>query len=80
MKLHEYQAKELLARYGVSVPRGRVARSAAEAESAAAALGGGCVVKAQAHTGARGKAGASGWSPPLRRRERLRGSCWAPGW
>ena len=57
MKLHEYQAKELLARYGVTVPRGRVARSAAEAAAAAAELVGGCVVKAQAHTGARGKAG-----------------------
>lgn len=57
MKLHEYQAKELLARYGVSVPRGRVVRSAAEAEAAAGELAGGCVVKAQAHTGARGKAG-----------------------
>ena len=57
MKLHEYQAKELLARYGVSVPRGRVARSAAQAEAAAAELPHGCVVKAQAHTGARGKAG-----------------------
>ena len=57
MKLHEYQAKELLARYGVSVPRGRVARSAAQAEAAAGELPDGCVVKAQAHTGARGKAG-----------------------
>lgn len=57
MKLHEYQAKELLARYGVSVPRGRVARSAAQAEAAAGGLPDGCVVKAQAHTGARGKAG-----------------------
>ena len=57
MKLHEYQAKELLARYGVSVPRGRVARSAAAAEAAAGELGGSCVVKAQAHTGGRGKAG-----------------------
>ena len=57
MKLHEYQAKELLAGYGVSVPRGQVAGSVAEAQAAAAELGGGCVVKAQAHTGARGKAG-----------------------
>jgi succinyl-CoA synthetase beta subunit len=57
VKLHECQAKELLAGYGVSVPRGRVARSAAEAEAAAGELAGGCVVKAQAHTGARGKAG-----------------------
>ena len=57
MKLHEYQAKESLARYGVAVPRGRVAATAAEAERAAAELDGPVVVKAQAHTGARGKAG-----------------------
>ena len=57
MKLHEYQAKEVLARYGVAVPRGRVAATAAEAASAAAELDGPVVVKAQAHTGARGKAG-----------------------
>ena len=57
MKLHEYQAKELLARYGVAVPRGRVAATAADAGRAAAELGGDAVVKAQAHTGARGKAG-----------------------
>ena len=57
MKLHEYQAKELLARYGVAVPRGRIARTPEAAATAAAALGGACVVKAQAHTGARGKAG-----------------------
>ncbi len=57
MKLHEYQAKELLARYGVAVPRGRVAATAAEAARAAAELDGPVVVKAQAHTGARGKAG-----------------------
>ena len=57
MKLHEYQAKEVLARYGVAVPRGRVATTAADAGRAAADLGGRVVVKAQAHTGARGKAG-----------------------
>ena len=57
MKLHEYQAKELLAGYGVGVPRGRVARSVAEAAAAAGELKCGCVVKAQVHTGARGKAG-----------------------
>jgi len=57
LKLHEYQAKELLARYGVAVPRGRVAATAAEAARAAAELDGPGVVKAQAHTGARGKAG-----------------------
>ena len=57
MKLHEYQAKEVLARYGVAVPRGRIATTAADAGQAAAGLGGQVVVKAQAHTGARGKAG-----------------------
>ena len=57
MKLHEYQAKELLARYGVPIPEGRVARTADEAAAAAEALGGKVVVKAQVHAGGRGKAG-----------------------
>jgi succinyl-CoA synthetase beta subunit len=57
MKLHEYQAKELLARYGVPVPKGRVARTPDEAEAIAKELGGKVVVKAQAHTGGRGKGG-----------------------
>ncbi len=57
MKLHEYQAKELLARYGVPVPQGRVARTPEEAEAIASELGGKVVVKAQAHTGGRGKGG-----------------------
>jgi succinyl-CoA synthetase beta subunit len=58
MNLHEFQAKELFARYGVAVPRGRVARSADEAVAAAEALGGNLwVVKAQVHAGGRGKAG-----------------------
>ena len=57
MKLHEYQAKELLARYGVTVPKGKVARTPDEAEAAADELGGKVVVKAQVHAGGRGKAG-----------------------
>jgi succinyl-CoA synthetase beta subunit len=57
MNIHEFQAKELLRRYGVPVPRGKVANSAAEARSAAAELGGRAVVKAQIHAGGRGKAG-----------------------
>lgn len=57
MKLHEYQAKELLARYGVPVPKGRVANTPDEAEAIAKELGGAVVVKAQAHTGGRGKGG-----------------------
>jgi len=57
MKIHEYQAKEILARYGVRVPRGKVARTAEEAVAAARELGGEVVVKAQVHAGGRGKAG-----------------------
>ena len=58
MNLHEYQAKELFARYGVAVPAGRVASNGEEAAAAAVALGGALwVVKAQVHAGGRGKAG-----------------------
>ena len=57
MKLHEYQAKALLAGYGVPVPQGEVAESAEQAREAAARLGGRAVVKAQVHAGGRGKAG-----------------------
>ncbi|GBD42922.1 Succinate--CoA ligase [ADP-forming] subunit beta [bacterium HR40] len=58
MNIHEYQAKELLRRYGVPVPPGRVAYTPEEAEEAARELGGELwVVKAQIHAGGRGKAG-----------------------
>ncbi|MCL4851414.1 MAG: ADP-forming succinate--CoA ligase subunit beta [Bryobacteraceae bacterium] len=57
MKIHEYQAKGLLAKYGVPVPRGEVAASAEEAGQAAARSGGSVVVKAQSHAGGRGKGG-----------------------
>ena len=58
MNIHEYQAKSLLDRYGVTVPRGRIAFTAAEAELAAQELGGPVwVVKAQIHAGGRGKGG-----------------------
>jgi succinyl-CoA synthetase beta subunit len=58
MNIHEYQAKALLAKYGVAVPRGKPAYTATEAEEAAKALGGAIwVVKAQIHAGGRGKAG-----------------------
>jgi succinyl-CoA synthetase beta subunit len=58
MKIHEYQAKAILARYGVPVPRGEVAFSAAEAGEIARRLGGKVVVvKAQIHAGGRGKGG-----------------------
>ncbi len=57
MKVHEYQAKELLARYGVPVPNGKVAGTADEAAAIAKELGVPVVVKAQIHAGGRGKGG-----------------------
>lgn len=57
MKLHEYQSKDLLAKYGVVVPGGRVTSDPAEAKKIAEELGGKCVVKAQVLMGGRGKAG-----------------------
>ncbi len=58
MKIHEYQAKSVLAKFGVAVPRGEVIENAGEAEGAAKKLGGGTVVvKAQIHAGGRGKGG-----------------------
>src|SRR5712692_7811977 len=58
VKIHEYQAKAILARHGVPVPRGEVAFNAAEAGEIARRLGGNVVVvKAQIHAGGRGKGG-----------------------
>ena len=57
MNIHEYQGKELFAKYGVAVPKGRVAETAEEAEAIAKELGGTVVVKAQIHAGGRGKGG-----------------------
>ncbi len=58
MNIHEYQAKSLMAKFGVAVPRGAVAYTPEEAAEAATQLGGSVwVVKAQIHAGGRGKAG-----------------------
>ncbi|MBI2561611.1 MAG: ADP-forming succinate--CoA ligase subunit beta [candidate division NC10 bacterium] len=57
MKIHEYQAKTILAEFGVPVPRGRVATTASAAGGIAQELGGTVVVKAQIHAGGRGKGG-----------------------
>ncbi|MEK7377921.1 MAG: ATP-grasp domain-containing protein, partial [Candidatus Binatota bacterium] len=57
MNIHEYQAKELLRRFGIPVPRGRAALTPQEVRAIAGELGGSCVVKAQIHAGGRGKAG-----------------------
>ena len=57
MKIHEYQAKQLLAKYGVPIPPGEVAETPEDAARVAARLSGRVVVKAQVHVGGRGKAG-----------------------
>jgi succinyl-CoA synthetase beta subunit len=57
VRIHEYQAKEILRQFGVPVPKGEVAETPGEARSVAQRLGGRVVVKAQVHAGGRGKAG-----------------------
>jgi succinyl-CoA synthetase beta subunit len=57
MKLHEYQSKQIFSRYGIPIPKGRVASSATEARNIAEELGGSVVIKAQVLVGGRGKAG-----------------------
>src|SRR4029450_10157560 len=59
MKVHEYQAKSLLAKYGVPVPKGEVADTPEAAREAAERLRGPVVIKAQIHAGGRGKGGGS---------------------
>ena len=57
MKIHEYQAKQILIRYGVKIPEGKVAHNPPEAYEIARQLGGTVAVKAQIHAGGRGKGG-----------------------
>jgi len=57
VNLHEYQAKEILAKYGIPVPPGKIAFTADEAKQIASEYGDLVVIKAQVHTGGRGKAG-----------------------
>lgn len=57
MKIHEYQAKQVLAQFGVPIPRGEVAMNPFEVYEVASRLGGTVVVKAQIHAGGRGKGG-----------------------
>jgi len=57
VNIHEYQAKDILKRFGVPIPLGKIASTPQEAKAAAIELGGRCVVKAQIHAGGRGKAG-----------------------
>src|SRR5438445_13085163 len=57
MKIHEYQAKDILARYGIPIQPGRVAHTPEEAVAIAREIGGPVVIKAQVYVGGRGKAG-----------------------
>lgn len=57
MKLHEYQAKNLYAKYNIPIPKGRIAASASEARNLCEEFGGKVVIKAQVLVGGRGKAG-----------------------
>src|SRR4030066_20633 len=57
MKLHEYQSKQIFSRYGIPIPKGRVATTAEDARSIAIELGGRVVIKSQVLVGGRGKAG-----------------------
>jgi len=57
VKIHEYQAKQVLSQFGVPIPRGEVAQNPYEAYDIASRLGGSVVVKAQIHAGGRGKGG-----------------------
>src|SRR5437867_12225396 len=57
VKIHEYQAKKILAQYGIPIPRGEVAANPYEAYEIARRLGGTVVLKAQIHAGGRGKGG-----------------------
>jgi len=73
MKIHEYQAKQTLAKFGVATPRGEVAYSPEEARAVAERLGGTVVVKAQIHAGGRGKAGGVKLAYNLNDAERIAG-------
>src|ERR1044072_6336939 len=73
MKIHEYQAKQILARYGVRVPRGEVADTKEQARAIAEKLGGTVVVKAQIHAGVRGKGGGVKVAKSLDEAESLAG-------
>jgi succinyl-CoA synthetase beta subunit len=57
MKLHEYQSKQIFSKYGIPIPKGRVAATATEARQIAEELGGRVVIKSQVLVGGRGKAG-----------------------
>jgi succinyl-CoA synthetase beta subunit len=73
LNIHEYQAKEILRKFGVAVPKGRVAFTSEEARAIAEELGGKVVIKAQIHAGGRGKAGGIKLANSPEEAERLAG-------
>ena len=73
MKIHEFQAKEILRRFGARVPQGKVIEDAAQAARICRDLGGRCVVKAQIHAGGRGKGGGVKLAAGPEEAERLAG-------
>jgi len=73
MKVHEFQAKQLLAKFGVAIPRGEMVENAREARATAERLGGSVVVKAQIHAGGRGKGGGVKLASSPEEAERLAG-------
>ncbi len=79
MKLHEYQAKRLLAEFGIPVPAGAPASSREEVLDAVRSVGFPAVVKAQVHQG-RGKAGGIAVVTSPKPRRKPARACWAPGW
>jgi acyl-CoA synthetase (NDP forming) len=79
MNIHEYQAKDILRKYGVAVLNGKVATTPDEAEAAAKALGGGpCVVKAQIHDVA--KPAVSNSPRLLKKRNSTPRRSWGKSW
>ncbi len=77
MKIHEFQAKGILARFGVAVPRGEVADTAEQAREIAGRIGPRVVVKAQIHAGGRGKGGGVKVAAESRARPRRSpAGCW----
>ena len=73
MKIHEYQAKGILAEFSIPVPQGGLAKTASEASGIAAGLGGKVVIKAQVHAGGRGKGGGIKTASSPEEAERLAG-------
>jgi len=71
MRLHEYQAKNIFSRYGIPIPKGRIANSAGEVKQIAEELGGRAVIKAQVLAGGRGKLGGIRLSKTAQEAEEL---------